>query len=198
MGMDRESLQNQNPNSNKIESKENFFKEIIKFTIIALIIVVPIRTYIAQPFIVSGASMDPTFTTGEYLIVDQLSYHLESPRRFDVIVFKYPNNPKTYFIKRIIGLPGETISAKLGKITIINKENPDGFEIDDKYVSSNHESTESFQITLGDDEYFVMGDNRIASSDSRAWGPLEAKFIVGKPFVRLFPISKLDIYPGKI
>lgn len=183
---------------NNHPKKENFFYEIIKFTIIALIIVVPIRKYIAQPFIVSGASMDPTFSTGQYLIVDQLTYHLEDPKRDDVIVFRYPNNPSTYFIKRIIGLPGETVSIKHGKVTIVNKESPDGFILDDSYVSENHKTTETFEITLNDSEYFVMGDNRAQSSDSRAWGPLDFKYIIGKPFVRLFPASKISVFPGKV
>src|SRR5580700_2425535 len=79
--------------------KENFLKEILKFIVIALIIIVPIRAYVAEPFIVSGASMDPTFATGQYLIVDQLSYHFENPQRGDVIIFKYPLDTSLYFIK---------------------------------------------------------------------------------------------------
>src|SRR5438105_1933429 len=85
--------------------KESFFGEIFKFTLIALVIVLPIRFFIAQPFIVQGASMDPTFETGEYLIVDQLSYHLGNPERGQVIIFKYPKDESKYFIKRVIGLP---------------------------------------------------------------------------------------------
>jgi signal peptidase I len=178
--------------------QENFFKEIIKFTLIALAIVIPIRTFVAQPFIVSGASMDPTFDTGQYLIVDQMTYHLEDPKRYDVIVFKYPINPKIYFIKRIIGLPGEKISIKQGKVSVINKENPDGITLEDSYVTPEHQTSENFEINLSDTEYFVMGDNRGQSSDSRSWGPLDIKYIIGRPFVRLFPISKMGLFPGSI
>lgn len=177
--------------------KENFLKEIIKFTLIALAIVIPVRAYIAQPFIVSGASMDPAFSAGQYLIVDQLTYYFEKPQRNDVIIFRYPIDINTFFIKRIIGLPGETILVNRGEVKIINNENPNGFIIDEEYITDKHRSTETFEISLGQDEYFVMGDNRAESSDSRTWGPLEEKYIVGKPFVRLLPISKIAIFPGR-
>ncbi len=179
------------------QKKENFFIEIIKFTLIALAIVIPVRTYIAQPFIVSGASMDPTFSSGQYLIVDQISYRFEDPKRDDVIIFKYPLDPETYFIKRIIGLPRETISVKGGEITIYNNENPDGIKIEEPYITDEHRTTETFSITLGSTEYFVMGDNRAQSSDSRRWGPLDLKFIVGRPIIRLLPISKIDLLLGR-
>lgn len=179
------------------QKKENFFTEIIKFTIISIAIVIPLRTFVAQPFIVSGASMDPTFETGQYLIVDQLSYRFSDPKRDDVIIFRYPNNPKVYFIKRIIGLPGETLRVREGKVTIINKANPEGFELNEKYVSKAHESSENFDIELGLGEYFVMGDNRSQSSDSRAWGPLESRYIIGRPILRLTPLSEISLFPGR-
>lgn len=182
----------------KIPKKENFVKEIVKFTLIALAIVIPIRAYVAQPFIVSGASMDPTFETGQYLIVDQLSYHFEAPKRGEVIIFRYPRDPETFFIKRIIGLPGETISLNNGKVTIINQEHPEGLAIDEAaYITKEHKTSDTFTLTLGIDEYFVMGDNRPQSSDSRAWGPLEEKYIVGRPFVRLLPFTKVSVFPGR-
>lgn len=174
--------------------KESFLKEIIKFTIITLVIVIPIRKFVAQPFIVSGPSMDPTFVTGQYLIVDQLTYKFHNPKRNDVIVFRYPNNPKVFYIKRIIGLPGETVSVNSGKVTITNKENPNGFELNEDYISKIHRVSDTFTITLTENDYFVMGDNRAESSDSRQWGPLDKKFIIGRPFFRLIP---LDILPGK-
>lgn len=178
-------------------SKENFLKEIVKFTLIAVAIVIPIRMYVAQPFIVSGRSMDPTFQDHQYLVVDQLSYHFNEPAREDVIIFRFPRDPKTFFIKRIIGLPGETITLRAGKITVVNKENPDGLTIDDPHVDASHMTIDDFSVALRDNEYFVMGDNRAESSDSRSWGPLERKYIVGRPFLRLFPFTKLGIFPGK-
>ncbi len=170
--------------------------EFVKFAIIALIIVVPIRMFIAQPFIVSGSSMFPTFHDGEYLIIDELSYNLGEPHRQDVVVFRYPKNPKKYFIKRVIGLPNETIIIKDGKITIKNSEFPEGFQLEENYINEPFGTTGTY--TNGEDEYFVMGDNRNFSSDSRAWGQLPAKLMVGRAYLRLLPISNVSFLPGKI
>lgn len=150
------------------EKKENSLWDFIKFTIIALLIIFPIRLWIAQPFIVSGASMEPTFNNGDYLIIDELSYHFRKPEKGEVIVFRYPLDPSKFFIKRVIGLPGETIKINSSK------------------------------ITLGPNEYFVEGDNRPASSDSRIWGAVPENLVVGRAFVRLWPINKLSILPGEI
>ncbi len=168
--------------------------ETIKFGLIALVIVIPIRLFIAQPFIVSGASMDATFTNGQYLIVDELSFRLSEPARGQVVIFKYPNDPTKYFIKRIIGLPNDTIEIKEGVVTIKNGEHPDGFVLDEPYVENKKRETATF--TLQGHQYFVMGDNRRASSDSRVWGPVDRGFIIGTPFVRLYPLTTLDILPG--
>ncbi len=186
-----------NPEINTNQPKENFFKEIIKFIIVALIIVIPIRTYVAQPFIVNGPSMDPTFNTGQYIIVDQLTYHFNSPQRGDVIIFKYPRNPKTFYIKRIIGLPGETLVSNGGRVTVSSPSNPGGTVLSDSYIADRHRTSDDFKITLGETEYFVMGDNRAESSDSRVWGPLDRKLIVGRAFVRLLPPTKLSFFPGE-
>ncbi len=178
------------------QPKENFLREIVKFTLIAIAIVIPIRLYVAQPFIVDGASMEPTFSTSQYLIVDQLTYHFEKPEREAVIIFRYPNNPKKFFIKRVIGLPGETISMKDGKITIVNAEHSEGMILPDPHVELSRQTSATFTVKLGPTEYFVMGDNRIESSDSREWGPLEEKYIVGRPFIRLYPPTKMSLFPG--
>lgn len=177
--------------------KESFIKDIVKFTVVALIIIVPVRMYVAQPFVVSGASMDPTFESGQYLIVDQFTYHVRDPERGDVVIFKYPRNPETFFIKRIVGLPGESLSIDEGKITIKNEEYPDGFTLDEEYIDEEHKTYDNISVILGSDEYYVMGDNRPQSSDSRIWGPLEEKYIVGRPIVRLYPITTIGVLPGK-
>ena len=169
-------------------------KEIGMFILIAVGVVLPFRLYIAEPYVVSGASMDPTFTTGDYLIVDKLSYELGTPERNTVVVFRYPADPSKNFIKRIIGLPSETIVIKDNVIRIINDQNPKGFVVDQSYVV--HQSPGSLEVKLGPDEYFVMGDNRAESFDSRSWGPLPRKYMLGKPILRLLPISQIGISPG--
>ncbi len=191
----------QNTPDEQKEEKQSlgaFFLEIIKFALIAVLVVIPIRLYIAQPFIVNGSSMDPTFATGQYLIIDELTYHMNEPERLDVIVFKFPRDPQKYFIKRIIGLPGETVAITGTAVTIINKENPEGTTLPEPYVNENNLRNNTLKITLRDSEYFVMGDNRAASFDSRDWGPLDRGLVVGRAFVRLFPVHKLALFPGKI
>lgn len=171
--------------------------EIVQFALLALIIVLPIRWFIAQPFIVSGASMEDTFHTNEYLIVDQVSYRFHKPERGDVIIFRYPKDPSKYFIKRIIGLPGDTLTISGNTVTINNEEHEEAVTLDETYVKSMEENT-FLTETLGKREYFVMGDNRDASSDSRAWGVLQEDNIVGKAFVRLFPFSGIGLLPGEM
>ncbi len=179
------------------QKKKESFWDILRFAIIALLIVIPVRTFVAQPFIVSGSSMVPTFIDGEYLIVDEISYRVSEPVRGDVIVFKYPKDETKYFIKRIIGLPGETVHvAADGIVTITNEDHPDGFELNEPYIKGNVPKQSETRSTLGADEYFVMGDNRPASSDSRSWGTLPEDHIVGKTFLRLFPFSNASITPG--
>jgi len=180
----------------KNDSTENSFWEIARFAIIALIIVLPVRWFIAQPFIVSGASMQDTFHDKEYLIVDQLSYRFEEPSRGDVIIFRYPNDPSKYFIKRIIALPGETINISGTSVQIQNDEHPEGFTLDEPYAQPG-ESNRPQSLTLGSEEYFVMGDNRDHSSDSRTWGTLDRDAIVGRAFIRLLPPQRIDFMPGE-
>ncbi len=176
--------------------QENPFLEIIRFALIALIIVVPIRMFIAQPFIVSGASMESTFYNGQYLIVDQLTYLLESPKRGEVVVFRYPKNPSKFFIKRVIGVPGDKVSIQGKVITVTNEEYPDGVVLQESYVKTMSD-TNDFYEELGEHEYFVMGDNRDHSSDSRIWGILHEDKIVGRAFLRLFPLNQIGIMPGE-
>lgn len=184
------------PPSGRPEKKEHPITEIIRFSLIALLIVIPIRTFIAQPFIVSGASMQETFQNGEYLIVDQLSYQFESPERGDVIVFHYPVDTTKFFIKRVVGVPGDTISIEGNVVHITNSEHPHGATLDEPYIASMKPNT-YLEETLGDGEYFVMGDNRDQSSDSRVWGVLQERHIVGQAFIRLFPIGAAAVYPGE-
>lgn len=165
-------------------------KDIIKFVLLVALIVVPIRTFIAQPFVVSGASMDDTFNNGDYLIVDQLSYRFHQPQRGEVVVFRYPNDPGQFFIKRVIGLPNETVELTRESIIIYNHSHPDGLELTEPYLyDPDNLQYRPAEVKLADEEYFVLGDNRRHSSDSRTWGSLPEDQIIGRPIMRLFPLS---------
>lgn len=173
-----------------------FFWEIFQIVILALLVVLPIRAFIFQPFIVKGQSMEPNFEDGDYLIIDEISYRFKKPERGEVIVFKNPLNPNQRFIKRIIGLPEETVEIKEGKITIIKGEEIISLD-ESKYLSSNLTNGE-IKISLGENEYFVMGDNRNFSFDSRQFGPLNKRYIIGRVFLRLWPIKALAKFEAPI
>lgn len=168
--------------------------EVVRFAILAIIIVIPIRIFIAQPFVVSGSSMYPTFQNGDYLIVDELAYRTGNPARYDVAVFHYPDDPSKFFIKRVIGLPGETVEIKGNTVTIVNKDNPNGFQIGQPYVKNPSDNNMTFQ--LKDGQYFVMGDNRSASSDSRSWGAVPRNLMSGRVVLRLLPLNDIGVMPG--
>ena len=170
------------------------FKETIKLIVISLIIVLPIRYFVMQPFIVQGASMEPTYENGEYLIIDELSYRFRPPERGEVVVFRPPLQPNLYYIKRIIGLPEETIKIQDGQIIIFNKDNPQGFALQENYLDSGLYTSGDVNTNLGASEYFVLGDNRFASSDSRYWGSLPKNNLTGKVFLRIFPLSRFQLF----
>lgn len=165
-----------------------FVWEIIKIVIIALLIVLPIRYFIFQPFIVRGESMEPSFSHGDYLIVDQISYRLSEPERGDVIIFNYPDYPGIRYIKRIIGLPGETVEIKEGQIFIYDNEEKRLID-ESNYLSSNTLTLGDIWFPLGKDEYFVLGDNRGSSADSRRWGSLTRQEIIGRTLIRAWPLN---------
>ncbi len=178
------------------EEKQGYFeilKEIGRFVLITLLIVVPFRFFIAQPFIVSGDSMVPTFHNGEYLIVDELSYLLREPLRGEVVIFRYPKDTSKYFIKRIIGLPGETVLVENGALKIVSSGGSTS-TVRESYIQG--QELADIQVKLGNSEYFVMGDNRNASSDSRYWGPVPRGELVGRAFARLLPVAQADVLPG--
>lgn len=174
----------------------SFVFELFKIVIISLIIIIPVRYFLIQPFYVKGASMEPNFFDKEYLIVNEISYHFNNPQRGDVIVFRYPGNPQEYYIKRVIGLPGEKVQIKDGKVMIYNDKYPDGKVLNENYleegVSTNGSSEEV--ISLKDEEYFVLGDNRQFSKDSRYFGPVNRSYIIGKVLLRGLPVDKITVF----
>lgn len=196
-----------------------FIWEVIKVFFWAFIVIMPIRIFLFQPFFVQGASMEPNFQGGNYLIINELGYKHTSfgiagntifsvptfreLSRGDVIVFRYPKDPSQFFIKRVIGLPGEKVVIADGKVRIISEQNPEGFILDEgqylpkSFITNNPQNPQSntpIVQELSSEEYFVVGDNRAQSHDSRAWGPLDKKYVIGKALLRAWPLSEISIY----
>jgi len=168
--------------------------DIVKIAVVALVLAMTIRYFLIQPFFVEGASMGPNFSTGEYLLIDEISYRFKSISRGEVVVFHYPLDTSKYYIKRIVGLPGETVEVKNGKVIVYNSANPDGIILDENYLPENLTTNGQIKKKLGADEYFVLGDNRQVSSDSRVWGSLLKGDIVGRVWVRVWPFNRATIF----
>ena len=169
----------------------SFIWELIKIVTVAVVLVIFVKTYLMQPFCVKGQSMQETYNDEDYILIDKLSYRFHNPERFDIIVFKYPYDITEYYIKRIIGLPGESVEIKNNKVSVYNDAHPEGIVLDEhSYLLSEQRTSNVERRTLGTDQYFVLGDNRPQSSDSRFWGPLSKEFITGRVFVRVLPQSK--------
>ncbi len=147
-----------------------------------------------QPFLVSGASMEPNFGSGNYLIIDEVTYRFREPERGEVIVFRYPDNPSTYYIKRIVGLPGEKVEIRKGSVYIFNNEYPEGFLLEESYLPLEAKTPGTAMAELSPYEYFVLGDNRNYSYDSRSWGNLPKENIIGIARLRLLPITEVEAF----
>ncbi len=176
-----------------MKNLKSFFIEFGEVVIIALLIVIPIRAYVISPYFVKGQSMEPNFHNGDYLIIDKLSYRIGEPKRGEVIVFKAPDGA-SYYIKRIIGLPNETVEIRDGKIIIYNNDYKNGFVLKEPYIPAIDITQGNIKIVLGDGEYFVLGDNRLSSYDSRSWGSLDRSKIVGRVWLRLMPITSVQAF----
>lgn len=194
-----------NENEEVYQGVGGFFLEIVKIFILAVVVIVPIRVFLFQPFFVQGASMEPNFQDGEYLIVNELGYKetdlkilkvdsFREMKRGDVIVFRYPKNPSQFFIKRVIGLSGERIKVENGSVYIFNRDHSEGFKLEEEYLPEGLITKGNSDYEIKEDEYFVMGDNRDHSSDSRTWGPIKTTNVVGKVLLRAWPINKFDIF----
>lgn len=172
--------------------------EIVEVVIVAVGAVFIIRSFLVQPFLVSGHSMAPNFSDGDYLLVDQLTYQFRAPSRGEVVVFRYPQNESTYFIKRIIGLPGERVEIADNKITVYNAEHPEGLVLNENYLKRENGGSSlpgrKEKFSLGEGEYLVLGDNRRFSFDSRDWGVLPRRDIIGLVRLRLWPPQGLTVF----
>lgn len=188
-----ENLEQNQETENNVKGIKKYLAftwDLFKIAVIALVIVLPIRYFLFQPFIVKGESMAPNFNTGDYLIIDEISYRFSGPDRGEVIVFKYPKDTSQRFIKRVVGLPGETVSVENGQV-LITKDGETTI-LDENYLPDDLKTIGTISITLNSDEYFVLGDNRDYSFDSRAWGVVPKSDIIGRAFLRIFPVASLS------
>lgn len=197
---DRNDQNQQNDNEGEltesVKTVGSFVGDLGRMLLIAVVLIYfVIRPFVAEPFIVSGVSMVPNFQHRDYLIVQKLSYRFGDVQRGDVVILRYPKDPKQYFVKRVIGLPGEQVGIVGGEVKITNKEHPEGFLLDEPYLEEGVSSGNPQFTILEDDQYFVMGDNRGQSSDSRAWGTLPGEMIVGKAWLRVLPFSNAGMIP---
>lgn len=173
----------------------NFYQKkwkILKIIVISFIIVFPIRYFILSPFTVNGSSMEPSFKNEDYLIADKISYAFRNPKRGEIIIFTIP--PGKIFIKRIVGIPNETVQIKDGGIFIYNKKQGQWIKLSESYLLPKTKTFPDSKIVLDKNEYFVLGDNRKESADSRVFGAIPSKNIIGRVFIRLWPLSKITIY----
>ena len=177
------------------DTGKGLVKDLIVLALLIVIVVIPIRVFIVSPFVVDGASMHPTFENLDYLIVDEIIYSFTNPQRGDVVVFRYPKKPSIFYIKRIVGLPGETVSINHGTVSLTTAEGTT-LTLSEPYVV-NEDATYTKSMTLAVGQYFVLGDNRPNSSDSRVWGALPASDIIGRVDARLLPLSKALLFPGR-
>lgn len=173
--------------------------ELLKVAIITIAIIVPIRYFLIIPFYVKGESMVPNFSDREYLIIDEITYRFREPERGEIIVFRYSENPQEFFIKRVIGLPGESVKFKDGFVYVYNQENPDGLKLDEAYLASDTKTLSNGyptneKIAVGENQFFVLGDNRMFSKDSRSFGPVNKSFLVGKVLLRGLPLNKITLF----
>lgn len=183
-------------NARMPDTGKGLLKDLFTLAFLIVVVVIPIRVFIISPFVVDGESMHPTFENLDYLIVDEAIYDFTTPARGDVIVFRYPGNPSIFYIKRIIGLPGETVSINRGVVTITATDGTN-VTLAEPYIV-NEDATYTKSVSLGTGEYFVMGDNRPNSSDSRVWGVLPRKNIIGRADLRLLPVQRSSFFPGAV
>lgn len=173
-----------------------FIWETLKVVVISLLIIVPIRYFLVQPFFVKGASMEPTFDDGNYILIDEISYRFRPPQRGEIVVFRFPQDRSQFFIKRIVGLPEETLEVKDNKITVYSKDNPKGVVLDESsYLAPEEKTLGTFRTKVDVNEYYVLGDNRSHSSDSRVWGAVNRSLITGRVFFRALPFRHFGTFP---
>jgi len=178
--------------NNEISSPEKgnrpFYREIIESVAIAVLLAVVIRLFILEPFYIPSGSMEPALRENDRIIVSKLNYHFQEPKRGDVVVFKYPLDPKRNFVKRLIAVGGETVAVK-NSVLYIN-----GQPVPEDYLPKGLRINENYgPVEVPNGSYFMMGDNRNNSDDSRKWGFLPEELIVGKAVVLYWPPGRAGV-----
>ena len=173
----------------------HFFFDFLETIVVALSIFVVIYLFFVQPHEVKGSSMEPNFHNNEFILTDKISYRFQNPKRGDVIIFRSPNNPDVDYIKRIIALPGEKVKAKNGYIYVDETKLSEKYLNDLTFLFPTSKLQNDIDIIVPQDEYFVLGDNRPHSSDSREFGPISRSSIIGKAFIRYWPLPLLGVIP---
>jgi len=209
-----EENSSQSPVTRLIEPEEEYLStgalllEMIKVLVLAAVVIIPIRAFLFQPFFVQGASMEPNFDDGEYLVVSEFGYkYTKIPltgmevrpfrelQRQEPVVFRFPKDPSQFFIKRVIGLPGESVEIKGGKVYIYSTVHPDGYALDETaYLDPALKTSDLPKTSVSESEYFVLGDNRTFSYDSRAFGPIQKTAVIGEVLLRAWPVSEFNLY----
>lgn len=191
------------PPRSRFSEALDFAVELIKIVAVCASMLILVRWFLFQPFIVKGSSMEPNFYEDEYLIIYELPYHF--PKMFGkfseddrgrALIVHPPNDPKEFYIKRVVGLPGERVRIQDGRVTIYNTAHPDGFTLNESYLSPGAQTLTEDRykdITLGLDEIYVLGDNRGASLDSRRIGPIPVKNVIGEPILRGWPLERIGL-----
>ncbi len=172
-----------------------FFLDFLETIVVALSIFVIVYLFLFQPHEIKGISMEPNFHDGEYILTDKISYRFQKPARGQVIIFKSPGNPDIDYVKRIIGLPGDTVKVEEGYVYVNGQQLPETYLQDKTTILGNGFLSEGQEITVPENHLFVFGDNRPHSSDSREFGPIDEKSIIGKAYLRYWPFTRLGLIP---
>ncbi|MEW6448415.1 MAG: signal peptidase I [Bacillota bacterium] len=167
--------------------RSGFFGDILESLVIAIVLAILIRAFIFQPFYIPSGSMMPTLFQGDRIIVSKLSYRFHPPERGDIIVFRFPLNEKKNYVKRLIGLSGETVQLSDGKLFI------NGREIPEPYLPPNTYFADYGPVKVPENSFFMLGDNRMNSEDSRVWGFLDRRLIVGKAIILYWPPNRIKL-----
>lgn len=183
---------NANPSRRRLAVAGLFFLELVRVALMAGLTIGLIRYFLFKPFYVKGQSMEPNFTEHDYLIIDELTYRFRPPERGEVVVFRAPTVQKDYYLKRIVGLPGERIKVDDNRVIVFNSVHPQGMVMQEDYLTE--PTAGSVTVTLGPDQYFVLGDNREASFDSRRFGPINRSAIIGRTWLRGWPPTKIQLF----